>query len=64
MAKLSAKARASLPRSTFALPGRRFPIPDANHARAALSGATRAYHAGHITKEQAAAIRAKAQRKL
>jgi hypothetical protein len=35
MAKLSKGARASLPASTFALPGRRFPIPDAAHARAA-----------------------------
>ena len=37
MAKLSARARAKLPSSTFAGPGRSFPIPDKNHAKAALA---------------------------
>jgi hypothetical protein len=37
MAKLSAGARKALPDSTFAGPGRSFPIPDANHAHAALA---------------------------
>lgn len=64
MAKLSAQARKSLPKSTFALSGGRFPIPDANHARAALSGATRALHAGHISTGEAARVRAKANAKL
>jgi nucleoside-diphosphate-sugar epimerase len=36
MAKLSAKQRKALPSSTFAGPGRSFPIPDKAHARAAL----------------------------
>jgi hypothetical protein len=36
MAKLSTKARAKLPKSTFAGPGRSFPIPDKKHAKAAL----------------------------
>lgn len=36
MAKLSAAARRALPDSAFAGPDRTFPIPDANHARAAL----------------------------
>jgi hypothetical protein len=36
MAKLSTKARAKLPASTFAGPGRSFPIPDKKHAKAAL----------------------------
>jgi len=49
MAKLTAKARNALPRTAFALPGKgagsngkghgAFPIPDKNHARAALSRA-------------------------
>ena len=34
--KLSSKARAKLPASTFAGPGRSFPIPDKKHAKAAL----------------------------
>lgn len=37
MAKLDAADRRALPSSTFAGPHRSFPIPDANHARAALS---------------------------
>ena len=36
MAKLSASERRHLPASTFAGPGRSFPIPDAKHAKAAL----------------------------
>jgi hypothetical protein len=35
--KLSAAQRNSLPGSAFALPGRRYPIPDASHARNALA---------------------------
>lgn len=34
---LSTKQRNSLPSSSFALPGRRYPIPDASHARNALA---------------------------
>lgn len=37
MAKLSAAARDKLPSKTFAGPGRSFPIPDKNHAKAALA---------------------------
>ena len=37
MAKLTAKDRKALPASTFAGPGRSFPIPDKGHAKAALS---------------------------
>jgi hypothetical protein len=36
MAKLTAAARRALPSSTFAGPGRSFPINDKNHAKAAL----------------------------
>lgn len=35
--KLTTKSRGALSGSTFALPGRRYPIPDANHARNALA---------------------------
>lgn len=36
MSKLSSSERKDLPSSTFAGPGRSFPIPDKNHAKAAL----------------------------
>ncbi len=39
MAKLSTAARKALPSSAFALPGGRYPIPDASHARNALARA-------------------------
>jgi hypothetical protein len=37
MATLNTKERKSLPASDFALPGRRYPIEDRAHARAALA---------------------------
>ena len=37
MARLTAKARRGLSSSTFAGPNRSFPIPDKNHAKAALA---------------------------
>jgi hypothetical protein len=37
VARLSAAARKKLPKSTFAGPGKSFPIPDKKHARAALA---------------------------
>lgn len=64
MAKLTASDRKALPKLTFALPGGRFPIPDANHARAALSGASRAESVGNITPAQKATIDRKAKAKL
>lgn len=36
MAKLTTNQRNSLPSSSFALPGRRYPIEDKGHAKAAL----------------------------
>lgn len=37
MAELTTKARKAIPRTDFALPGRRYPIEDKAHARNALS---------------------------
>ncbi len=37
MARLTAKGRRRIKRSNFALPGRRYPIHDASHARNALA---------------------------
>jgi len=39
VSKLSPTARSKLSAKTFALPGRRFPLPDASHARNALARA-------------------------
>lgn len=39
MAKLTTEGRNALSGKSFALPGRRFPIPDQSHARNALSQA-------------------------
>lgn len=64
MSKLTAKQRSGLRSSEFALPGRRFPINDKNHARAAISMAPRALRAGHISQSQLRSIDAQARRKL
>lgn len=64
MSKLTTKARKSLPKADFAGKGRSFPINDANHARAAISGATRAKNAGNISASTASKIQAKARAKL
>lgn len=40
MAKLTAKARKAIPAKNFALPGGRYPIEDASHARNALARAS------------------------
>jgi len=61
MAALTAKKRASLPKSTFAGPGRSFPIPDKSHARAALQDIPKAKS---LTLAQAQKIRARAYSKL
>ena len=64
MALLTASQRRRMPQGEYALPGKRFPINDRNHAEAALSGASRALHAGNISESQAATVRAKAKKKL
>ena len=63
--KLTAKARAAMPKNTFALPEKRaFPLNDANHARAAITGAARAYNAGNINAAAKSEIVRKAKAKL
>ena len=59
MSVLTAARRNKLPASTFAGPGRSYPIPDENHAKAALSRASA--NAGPSLK---AKIRAKVHRKF
>ena len=59
MTKLTAKGRRQISESNFALPGRRYPIHDASHARNAL-----ARGAQHATPSELATIRRKVKRKF
>lgn len=54
MTKLTARARKAIPKGKFALAGRRYPIEDKNHARAALSRVS-----ANGTSEEKAEVRAK-----
>lgn len=58
MAKLTAEARAAIPSGEFALPGRRYPIEDASHARNALARVSQ-----HGSPEEKARVRAAVARK-
>jgi hypothetical protein len=49
---LTSAKRQHMPASQFAGPGKSFPVNDATHQRLAISGATRAFHAGHISAAQ------------
>lgn len=65
MAKLTSMKRADLPKSTFGLPGsRKYPMPDASHARNALARASQMVNAGRLSPASASKIRAKANRIL
>ncbi|MFS3134322.1 hypothetical protein ACLRDC_02945 [Gluconacetobacter sacchari] len=52
MPRLTEAERDTLPDDAFALPGRRYPIPDAAHARDALARASEMRHAGHLTQDE------------
>lgn len=65
MAKLDTEQRKRIPSSEFGLPGsRKYPMPDRAHAANAKARATQMAKRGVISKETAAKIRAKADRKL
>ena len=64
MAKLTTGQRNKLPGSSFAGPGRSFPINDKVHAQKALQLAGRSEAAGNITPMQEAMIKTKARKKL
>lgn len=57
--RLTAKERQDLPSNDFALPGRRYPVNDANHARNALARV-----AQHGDSAEKAAVRAKVHDKF
>jgi hypothetical protein len=59
MAKLTAKKRKALKTGTFALSGRRYPIPDASHARNALARVSQ-----NGTPAEKAKVRAAVHRKF
>lgn len=61
MAKLTTTRRNNLPKSSFALPGKRaYPMPDKSHARNALSRASQQAHAGNLSQAGLEQVRAKA----
>jgi hypothetical protein len=64
MSKLTTGQRNSLSEKAFALPGRKFPIPDRSHAVAAERLVGRSLKAGNITPAQAATVKRKARAKL
>lgn len=60
MAKLTTKARNSLPASKFAGPGRSYPVPDASHAANAKARATQQVAQGNLSPAGKSKIDAKA----
>jgi hypothetical protein len=60
MSKLTTGSRKALPRSAFALPGRRYPVEDKPHAANAKARASQQYKAGHMTAADKAKVDAKA----
>lgn len=58
MARLTARGRKKIKTSSFALPGRRYPIHDASHARNALSRVSQ-----YGSSAEKAAVRRKVKRK-
>jgi hypothetical protein len=64
MTDLTAAKRKNMPKSEFAGKDRSFPVNDKNHARLAISGATRSERAGNISEGTAERIKARARMKL
>lgn len=64
MAKLTSKGRKALPDSTFAGPGRSYPVQDKSHAANAKARATQMVKAGKLSPSAKAKIDAKANRVL
>jgi hypothetical protein len=65
MAKLTTRKRDALPKSDFGLPGeRKYPMPDASHARDAKARASAAERRGDLTSKERDRIDAKADRIL
>lgn len=65
MARLTAKQRKGMKKSTFGLPGsRKYPMPDKSHARNAKARASQQVNKGNLSKSAEKRIDAKANRIL
>lgn len=65
MSKLTAAKKNHEPKSDFGLPEqRKYPMPDASHARNAKARASQAVHAGKLSASDKKKIDAKADRVL
>lgn len=65
MATLTAAKRDEMPKKSFGIPGKKaFPMNDAEHDRLAISGATRSYNAGNISKGTEERLQSEARGKL
>ena len=64
MAELDTKARNDLPEEDFALSGRRYPVPDAFHAKNAKARASQELAAGKLSRSEKAAVDSKADEVL
>ena len=65
MGIINAAMRKRMPKSEFGQPEKRgFPMNDPTHQRLAISGATRAYNAGNISKSTEGRIKGEARAKL
>lgn len=65
MATLSTKKKNSEPSSDFGLPDqRKYPMPDASHAKNAKARASKAEHEGKLSAADKKKIDAKADKKL
>ena len=62
MPELKTKTRKKLPDSSFAGPGRSYPVPDKKHAINAKARASQQVNKGNLSKSQAAKISAKANK--
>ena len=64
MARLTTKARKSLPKKDFAGPGRSYPVENKKHARLAKAMASKEVDAGRLSRGEERKIDARANRKL
>lgn len=64
MSKLNENQRDALPDKDFALPGRKYPVEDAAHARNAKARAAQQVKAGNLSKADEAKVDAAADKVL
>ena len=64
MSRLTAKGRKALSSSEFALPGKKYPVEDAAHARNAKARAEQQFEKGGLSAADKATVDRKADAKL